>query len=374
MDKKIKVVEFIPRLEFGGVESVVLNYINHLPDKGKFEFHVIAQNLYDPKCVHQFENLGFRVHLVTHKRTSLIKNCSEIWKILKKEKFNVAHSHMTLTNFYVLFMAKAVGINIRISHSHNAFKSENWKQKLFWQVLKWLNRKAANVWTTCGYDAGTFLFGKKAMNDGRVVIMNNAIDENLFQYAPEVRESIRKKLGIADQFIVGHIGRFMEQKNHTFLIDVFAEVLKFIPNAKLLLVGAGELQSDINDKVKKLNMEGSVIFVGNVINPQEYYQVMDVFVLPSLFEGLPVVSIEAQAAGLPCLISDKVDTRCKITSDVKFLPIDYGVKPWAEEIVTCKDKGRNGKAAEQIVNNGYSILNESKKLELLYLGKTMKAN
>ena len=145
MGKKIKVVEFIPRLEFGGVEAVVLNYISHLPDREKFEFHVIAQNIYDPKCVRQFENLGFKVHLVTHKRTSMVKNCCEIWKILKEEKFDVAHSHMTLTNFYVLFMAKAAGTNIRISHSHNAFKTENWKQKVSWPILKFLNRKAANI-------------------------------------------------------------------------------------------------------------------------------------------------------------------------------------------------------------------------------------
>ena len=239
MGKEIKVVEFIPRLEFGGVEAVVLNYISHLPDREKFEFHVIAQNIYDPKCVRQFENLGFKVHLVTHKRTSMVKNCSEIWKILKEEKFDVAHSHMTLTNFYVLFMAKAAGTNIRISHSHNAFKTENWKQKVSWPILKFFNRKAANIWATCGYDAGAFLFGKKAMQRNQVVVMNNAIDENLFRYNPLVRKQLREKHGIAEQFVIGHIGRFMEQKNHTFLIDIFADVLKYIPDAKLLLVGAG---------------------------------------------------------------------------------------------------------------------------------------
>ena len=113
--------------------------------------------------------------------------------------------------------------------------------------------------------------------------------------------------------------------------------------------------------------------MGNVTNPQEYYQVMDLFVLPSLFEGLPVVSIEAQASGLPCLISDKVDTRCKITPDVKFLPINQGTKQWVDEIVDCKDKGRNEKAAQQIINRGYSILKEAEKLEMLYLGKTLNA-
>ena len=280
---------------------------------------------------------------------------------------------MTLTNFYVLFMAKAAGTNIRISHSHNAFKTENWKQKVSWPILKFLNRKAANIWATCGYDAGAFLFGEKAMQRNQVVVMNNAIDENLFRYNPLVRKQLREKLGIAEQFVIGHIGRFMEQKNHTFLIDIFADVLKYIPDAKLLLVGAGELQSSISDKVKKLNLEESVIFTGNVTNPQEYYQAMDLFALPSLFEGLPVVSIEAQASGLPCLISDKVDTRCKITPDAKFLPINQGTKQWVDEIVDCKDKGRNENPAQQIINRGYSILKEAEKLEMLYLGKMLNA-
>lgn len=369
MSKKIKVVEFIPRLEFGGVEAVVLNYIENLPDKDKFEFHVISQNIYDSKCIDQFKSMGFNIHLVTHKRKSLIKNCSEIWRLLKKEQFDVAHSHMTLMNFYVLLMAKLAGVHVRISHSHNAFKIENWKQRLILPVLKLVNRKVANVWVTCGYDAGAFLFGKSAMDNGKVVMMNNAIDEKKFKYDLCIRKRLRKQMGITDEFVIGHIGRFMEQKNHGFLIDIFVEILKFIPDAKLLLVGNGELQSNIENKVKNLNIEKSVIFTGNVTNPQEYYQMMDVFVLPSLFEGLPVVSIEAQAAGLPCIISDNVDKRCNVTACVKFLSINNAVELWVREIIASKKYGRNEKATEQMVNSGYSIAGEAKKLEGLYLGK-----
>lgn len=368
MDKKIKVVEFIPRLEFGGVEAVVLNYIKHLPDRNKFEFHIIAQNIYDSDCVQQFEQLGFTVHLVTHKRKSLYKNCTEIWKILKKENFDVAHSHMTLTNFYVLFMEKILKTNIRISHSHNAFKLESWKQKTVWPILKKLNQWVANIWVTCGYDAGSFLFGEKAMNNGRVVMLNNAIDEQLFKYDSNVRNRIRKQLEINDEFVIGHIGRFMEQKNHRFLIDVFAKVLKEMPEAKLVLIGAGELEDEILQKVKQFNIEKSVIFTGNVTNPQDYYQAMDIFVLPSLFEGLPVVSIEAQAAGLPCLISDRVDPRCKVTTGVKFLPINQGAKLWSDEIISLEKCGRNEEATNQIISGGYSISNEARKLEMLYCG------
>ena len=368
MNHLIKVAEIIPRLEFGGVESVVLNYIKNLPNRNDFEIHVIAQNIYDEECIRQFEDLGIKIHLVTHKRTSLVKNCNEIWNILKKECFDVVHSHMTLTNFYVLFMAKMLGVEIRISHSHNAFFARNLKQKIIWKFLKFLNKIFANVLMACGYDAGEFLFGNRAINTGNVIILNNAINEEQFRYKPVVRKKIREELKINDEFVIGHIGRFVEQKNHIFLIDVFNSVLSVLPEAKLLLVGAGELQNLIYEKVQKLNIEKSVIFTGNVTNPQDYYQAMDVFVLPSLFEGLPVVSVEAQAAGLPCLISDNVDRRCKVTSDVEFLSINQEKDLWAKSIVSYKTKKRNAQAIDEIISRGYSISVEVKKLEKVYRG------
>lgn len=368
MNEVIKIAELIPRLEFGGVESVLLNYIGHLPNRNDFEIHVISQNIYDEKCMHQFEQLNIKVHFVTHKRVSLVKHSKEIWNILKQEHFDVVHSHMTLMNFYVMFMAKALGVRIRISHSHNAFIAQTKKEKMIWPILKYLNRIFANVWMTCGYDAGEFLFGSRAMKTGGVIMLNNAIDEEMFKYKTTVRNRIRKELNICDNFVIGHIGRFMEQKNHIFLVDIFERVLSENPEAKLILIGAGELQRTIYEKVKTLNIEKSVIFTGNITNPQDYYQAMDLFVLPSLFEGLPVVSIEAQASGLPCLISDNVDKRCKVTSAVEFLPINQGVTLWENKIVSYIGRGRNTHAIEEIIYNGYSISKEAEKLEKVYRG------
>ena len=165
----------------------------------------------------------------------------------------------------------------------------------------------------------------------------------------------------------------MEQKNHIYLIDVFARVLQNIPDAKLILIGAGDLYENVKNRSIELGISNSVFFIGNVTNPQDYYQAMDVFILPSLFEGLPVVAIEAQAAGLKCIISDNVDKRCKITPNVEFLSVnkkDYNL--WVEHIILSKNGGRDSNAINYIVSKGYSIKIEAKKLENLYLGKVKK--
>ncbi len=373
MDDKVKVAEFIPRLEFGGVESMILNYISHLPSKDIFEFHIISQDIYDPNCVQLFTDLGIVVHLVTHKKKNIFKHCIEVWEILKKQQFDVVHSHMTLMNFYVLFMARLLGVGTRISHSHNAFKMSLFKVWFVLPIMRYLNKKAANVWMACGYEAGAFLFGNKEMENQKVIILNNAIDENEFKYNEIKRKKIRSKLGIKNEYVIGHIGRFMEQKNHIYLIDVFARVLQNIPDAKLILIGAGDLYENIKNRSIELGISNSVFFIGNVTNPQDYYQAMDVFILPSLFEGLPVVAIEAQAAGLKCIISDNVDKRCKITPNVEFLSVnkkDYNL--WVEHIILSKNGGRDSNAINYIVSKGYSIKIEAKKLENLYLGKVKK--
>lgn len=362
MKEVVKIAEFVTRLEFGGVESVLLSYIPHLDTK-KFDIHVVTQDINATDCIKQFQNVGVTVHVVTHKRKSIWKNVAEVYRLMKEEQFHIVHSHMTLTNFYVLFLAWLVGTKVRISHSHNAFKGEGIKQKIEWPIIKMLNKFTSNIWIACGYEAGEFLFGKKAMESGKVHIMSNAIDVNRYKYDEEKRKKIRKKYNIKNEMCIGHIGRFMEQKNHRFLIDIFKGVQSNNKDAKLLLVGTGELQEEIKQYVNKLGLNDNVIFVGSTTSPDEYYQAMDVFVLPSLFEGLPVVSIEAQASGLPCIISDNVDDRCKIADNVSFLSISESVAIWAQAIEIEYEKGRNADAVQMMKDAHYDIKEEAGKLE-----------
>ncbi len=368
MNNKIKIAQSVTRLEFGGVESILLNYISHM-DKEKFDFHIITQDINVDGCIKQFEDAGVKVHIVTHKNKSISKNFSDLRKLMKKEKFDIVHSHMTLTNFTVLFFAKLAGVKVRISHSHNAFKTNSFVKKVTWKVLKVVNKICANVYATCGYDAGVFMFGKKNMDNGKVYMMNNAIDLNKFKYNEGIRNKIRQKYGINNEICIGHIGRFMEQKNHLFLVDIFAKFLKIHPDAKLMLIGSGELEENVKEYIIEKNIESSVIFTGNITNANECYQAMDVFALPSLFEGLPVVSIEAQAADLKCLVSDRVDKRCAITDNIEFYSIEKSPEEWAEKIDSMLGIPRDTNVLNDIRKAHYDIEKESKELEKLYIGE-----
>lgn len=370
MSKKIKVAEFVTRLEFGGVEAILLNYTSHFQHPDQFDLHVITQDINDLKCISEFEQAGYTVHIVTHKRKSIVKNVMEIYRILKKENFDIAHSHMTLTNFYVLFLARMVGVPVCISHAHNAFNEDNFKAKITFPILKRLNCLTANVWMTCGYSAGVFLYGKKAMDSQKVYMMRNAIDVRRFQRNIAIRQKIREQYKINDSICIGHVGRFSLQKNHFFILDIFKAIRDINSEAKFLLIGDGELHEKIVCKIHELNLEKSIIMTGNVTNTNELYQAMDGFILPSLYEGLPVVSIEAQAAGLPCLISENVDHRCAITSTVHFLSIDESPVVWAKEILKYIAQPQSGSSILALKQYGYDIITEAHKLEEFYKAKT----
>lgn len=366
-ERKIKVAEFVSRLESGGVESMLLNYLSHFSHPEDFDIHIVTQDINDARCVEQFKKAGYNVDIVTHKRKSISKNIIEVFQLLRQEHFDVVHSHMTLTNFYVLILAWLTGTRQLISHSHNAFISDNSIKRLLWFFLKKINQLTSNVWITCGYDAGVFLFGRRAMHNGKVILLPNAIDLDKFKFDEHKREVMRSKLAIRKaEFVVGHIGRFMEQKNHKYLVDVFHEFLRFHPDSKLLLVGTGELEKNIHEYVDGLGLRDKVIFAGSVQNTWDYYQAMDAFVLPSRYEGLPVVSIEAQASDLPILMSSNVDHSCAITDSISFLSVDIDPEIWAKSILRFIDRKRGKCVISQIGEAHYDICRESKRLENVY--------
>ena len=362
--KKIKVALFVCRMVYGGVEAVISNYMRNF-DKDKFELHIITQDINDENCIKDFVEQGFIVHVVTHKRKGIMKNIRDTKKLFREYDFDIVHSHMTLANFLVLFLAKHYGIKVRISHSHNCLNSSTLIQKIKYGILRKLNCMPATDYYACGVDAGAFLFGEKNMKAGKVKVFKNAIDIKKYAFDPIIRNAMREKLGIHDKMCIGHVGRFTEQKNHTFLIGCFNDYHKINPESVLLLVGDGELKEEITEKINELGLSDSVIMTGNITNVEDYYQAMDVFLLPSVFEGLPLVSVEVQNCGLPCLISDKVDKRCKITENVYFLPID-STSVWAEKINSLDTKNRRS-CCEEIAANGYDIVSESEKLAQSYL-------
>ena len=230
-------------------------------------------------------------------------------------------------SFFSLWAAKSAKVPVRIVHAHSTTNKQEKKKNLMKQVLRPFSKVFANRYFCCSELAGRWLFGNKIYNQGKVYLLNNAIDVEKFKYNEKARKAKRKELNIKDKdLVIGHIGRFVKQKNHEFLIDIFNEIHKQNKNTILLLAGDGPLKEEIQNKVKKIGLEKNVQFLGQRNDANELYQAMDAFVLPSLYEGLPVVGVEAQTAGLPCFFSTDMTKETKVLDSTKFIELSKSPK------------------------------------------------
>ena len=298
--KKIKIAFIMSGLA-GGVGSVILNYFDFMPSDD-YEIHIVTQDIKSDKYIEMYESRGFKVIKIPSKKESVVNNISCLMKLMKKNKYDIVHSHMTLTNFFPLVVAKICGVKIRISHSHMAEK-----HTIKTYILAFLAKIVATDYFACGQDAGKFLFGHSEFT-----VLKNAIDLEKYTFNYDIRIKERKELGAADDtIIIGHVGRFAKQKNHDFIIDVFSKINSIEPNSILVLVGTGELMEKMRKKVIDLNLQDKVKFLGLIDDVYRKLQAFDLFLLPSLYEGLCIAAVEAQATGVSCLFSDNVARETK---------------------------------------------------------------
>ena len=269
----------------GGVESVVMNYYRNI-DKEKIQFHFLCDEDSTDIPYEEIEKLGGKVIIVPPYQ-KLFKYQKELYKIFKENNYKIVHSHISTLSVFPLRIAKKAGVPIRIAHSHSTSNKKEWKRNLIKNILRPLSKLYANNYFACTEYAGKWLFGKKVVERKELNVINNAIDLKKFELNENTREDLRKELGIKeDTLIIGHVGRFMKQKNHEFLIDVFNELIKKNENSILMLIGQGPLLNDMKQKVRDLNIEDKVKFIGQVTNVEKYYNIMDVFLFPSIYEGL----------------------------------------------------------------------------------------
>ena len=350
----------------GGVEAVILNYFRNI-NKSKFVFDfVIDSDSTDNNFINEIQELGGTI-IKCPPYQKLHKYNKFLYKLFKEKNYDIVHSNINTLSVFPLRMAEKAGIKIRIAHSHSTSNPKEWKKNLLKNILRPFSKKYANVYFACSELAGRYLFGNKTFDEGKVVIINNAINLDKFKYNEEKRKEIRKKLNIKnDTFVIGNIGRFVAQKNHTFLIDIFNEMHKENENSVLLLIGQGMLQNEIKEKVDKLGLANSVKFIGQVTNANDYYNAMDVFVLPSLYEGLPVVGVEAQASGLLCELSNEMTKETKILSTTNFIDLNLPAKKWAKNIIEDYDKFERKNVSKEFENNGFNVKKEAIKLEKKY--------
>lgn len=366
IEEPIRVASVIGRYIGGGVEAVTINYYRNI-DKNKVQLDFICDEDSTNIPYEEIEKMGGKV-IIIPSYSKPFKYHKALKRVLKEGNYKIIHSNINTLSVFSLFAAKCAGVPVRIAHSHSTTNKKEKKKNLMKQILRPFSKVFATDYMCCSELAGRWLFGNKEYDKGNVYLLNNAIDLDKFKYNESLRKKKRKELGIKDNtLVIGHIGRFVAQKNHDFLIDIFDEIHKKNNNSILLLAGQGPLMEDIKNKVKELNLNDSVKFLGQRNDANELYQAFDVFLLPSLYEGLPVVGVEAQAAGLLCYLSDDMTKETKVLDITKFMSLNNTPEEWSDNILDDVKKYKRIDTSKEMTDKNFNIKEEAKKLEEYYL-------
>lgn len=360
MYKPLKVLFFIDRLRLGGIQALAKDILQH-NDRSRMVIDML--NLDDGTeypLKKELEDMGIKVFQLRGVWLRKPWDFFTYWKAVDRffelhHDYDVVHVHSGPKNYYILKAARKWGIPVRVAHSHNTgFQSKNPMSIMLGNLLKTPMKKNATQWVGCSKLACEWLFGKGCVEKGKAKVILNAIDCDLFTYNEKIREEVRQGLGVTDKFVIGHVGRFEPQKNHMFLLDIFAEVINRRKDACLLLVGTGSLMERVKQKAMTLGLIDKVKFLGFRSDRERIMQAMDTFVFPSIYEGLSVVLIEAQASGMPVFVSDSTTTEVSYSPYIKFLPLKRSASDWAEEIISRGTVERKNMKSE-IKKAGFEI-------------------
>lgn len=359
----LRILHIVTYMGRGGLETMIMNYYRHM-DRSKVQFDFLVHREFRADYDDEIEQLGGKIYRIS-RLIPWSKAYRQVLRCFFEEhpEYKIVHVHQDCLSSVALRVAEQQNIPVRIAHSHSSSQDKNWKYlvKLFY---KRLIPKYATELFACGKAAGDWMFGGAPYR-----IVQNAVDVNAYLPNSNVRKAIREKLQIEENcFVVGHVGRFAEPKNHRFLIEVFFELKQRRSNSVLLLIGDGEGRTEIEKLVMQKRLEGSVIFTGVRIDVPDLMQAMDVFVLPSLYEGLPVTMVEAQSAGLPCIISDRVPAECVLVDSVKQISLSVSASEWADQLLKMESFGKNAEP-QRISAAGFDIVENAKWLEDYYLIK-----
>lgn len=357
----IRVLQVVNNMHRAGLETMLMNYYRNI-DRTEIQFdfltHRPEKGDYDDEII----SMGGKVYYAPRLYP---KNYLQYFKWMKKffnehPEYKIVHSHIDTMSAFPLLAAKLNNIPIRIAHSHTSKLDRDLKFPIKY-LAKLIVPYVANHYFSCGEVAGKFLYGNKKFE-----IIRNAIDVEKYKFNNKVREKKRKELNLNNEFVIGHVGRYCYIKNQSFIIDIFNEILKERPNSKLLLIGSGPDEELLRQKVNKLNLNNNVIFLINRSDVDELYQVMDAFVMPSLFEGVPLVAVEAQANGLKCFLSDKISEEVFLTKNIEKISLDQKDEEWKEKILNSEYE-RQEEIPEELFQKGYDIKRSMQELIKKYI-------
>lgn len=365
MSEPIRVLHILQRMEAGGTQALLMNIYRKI-DRTKVQFDFLVE--YPEKQFYDDEitEMGGRIYYSTVREDfNVFKFMRQLKTILNEHpEYRIVHSHAFTIGYFCLKTAKKCGVPVRIAHSHSneTMHDIKWIPKLIMQKLYTIH---ATDLFACSEEAGKYLFKNRPFS-----VLKNAINSSKFVSDGRIREEVRNELGVNDNFVVGHVGRFHTSKNHSFLIDVFAQIKKKKTNAKLILIGSGDLEQNIRNKAERLSLTDSIVFLGNRADMERIYQAMDVFVFPSIFEGLGIVAIEAQAAGIPVICSEGLPPESNVTPLYKKLMLSDGAEKWALEALSIAEEPQcHSNMQQYIIDAGFDMKSTAAEMERFYLDK-----
>lgn len=348
-----------------GVASVIMNLVQNISNNN-IKIDLLTYETGDIEIIKSINQYGVHIYYIPELRLkSFVEFKKAVSMFFETHQYDIVHSHFNQVDGIVFKIAKRNGVKVCISHSHNSRLSDS-KLKAFRNRILCRNiPRLADVWAACSEEAGKCLYGKKFSDSPKKIIIHNGVDCHKFNYNEDFRKSVRKEFQVSDsEILIGNIGGFRIQKNHDFLIDIFYELYRRNNKYKLLLVGDGELRDSIEKKVIDLRIQSNVIFAGTRVDIYRIMSGLDLFILPSLYEGLPVVGIEAQAAGLNCIFSDTITKEVNLTNSI-FISLNEKLQVWCETIERV-DISRHREYQDLIIKKGFDINEECKKISEFY--------
>jgi glycosyltransferase involved in cell wall biosynthesis len=354
----------------GGLETFIMNVYREL-DRNKIQFDFLVHTEENCAYDNEIRNLGGKIFSVPSRKQSLIKNYTALNNFFRNHtEYKIVHQHLSsLTYITPLIIASKYNIPVKIVHGHSTQQGGNLIHKYMHKLNQLFIDFYATDYFACSDLAAKFLYPSKIIKNNTYKIINNAINIDNFVFNKKQRDLKRKEFNIKNKFVIGHIGSFRYAKNHKFLIDIFNYINEENNDIVLMLVGDGSLKSDIEDKVKKLNLTNNVIFTGVRSDVSDLLQLMDVFVMPSHYEGLPVTVIEAQTAGLPCVLSKSITNEVEIIDNFNWCSLNDEISVWADKILKYQETNIKRNTRKEIIDAGFDIKNITINLMNFYINK-----
>lgn len=371
-EKPLRVVQACD-LQAGGISSMILAVCENL-DRGAVNFDYLVYRDQEEFEDRRVQALGGRKLVASNtdaanKFEKFIYKFFRTYRVLRQERAEIFHINAsTPYDCLVGLAARLAGVRTVILHAHNSRPEKFGKGHLVFQnICRMFQPLCGDRYFACSNLANEFMYGSRRRK--KAVLVKNGIDTRRFQFDETVRREMRERYGLQDALVIGHIGRLCPQKNHSFLIQIFAELRKLRKDARLVLIGQGELERELMDQVERLELQDSILYIPVTSQPEQFYCMMDLFLLPSLYEGLPVVGVEAQASGLPCIFSDSITRELSITDRAHYLSLEQSPVEWAEQAVALAGETETDRSvyAIQVRENGFEIRDTAKWLQSFYL-------